>query len=239
MKRLLLTVCMCSLLGMAYGQAPLQSAEELYRQGKFSAALQEYENALKTYPNNPFLYYNIGNCYFKMGSRGLAAANYYRAFRLAPRDKDIRHNLSLTLEASGEKLVPSGVPVVLPEAFFVLSIAELEGLVYLLFWLVCACVAACLLRRRWNAIATTVGIVCIICAGWWYARVQQDSENRAVIAVPVAEIRSGPGTNFPASANISQGHLVTVVDGKDAWYEVVVSSQGIKGWVEKNAVEKI
>ncbi|MBR4592611.1 MAG: SH3 domain-containing protein, partial [Elusimicrobiaceae bacterium] len=56
---------------------------------------------------------------------------------------------------------------------------------------------------------------------------------------PVAEIRSGPGTNFPASASAAQGHLVTISDGKDAWYEVVVASQGIKGWIEKNALEKI
>jgi uncharacterized protein YraI len=61
----------------------------------------------------------------------------------------------------------------------------------------------------------------------------------AVIASPIAEIRSGPGTNFPDSASVAQGHLVTIQDAKDSWYEVVVKSQGIKGWIEQNAVEKI
>ena len=58
----------------------------------------------------------------------------------------------------------------------------------------------------------------------------------AVIASPVAEIRSGPGTNFPASASLAQGHLITVEDAKDEWYEVIVKSQGLKGWVEKSAL---
>ena len=66
-----------------------------------------------------------------------------------------------------------------------------------------------------------------------------EQENLAVIAAPVAEVRSGPGTNFPASANVSQGHLVTVLDTKDPWEEVVISSQGLKGWIEKDALEKI
>ena len=89
------------------------SAEEYYRQGRYSAALGAYEEQLKNAPNSPYLYYNIGNCYFKMGSMGLAAANYYRAFKLAPRDADISNNLSLALNAGGESLVPDGVPTVL------------------------------------------------------------------------------------------------------------------------------
>ena len=94
------------------------SAEEYYRQGRYSAALGAYEEQLKNAPNSPYLYYNIGNCYFKMGSTGLAVANYYRAFRLDPRDEDIRHNLNLALESAGEKLVPGGVPEVLHKVYF-------------------------------------------------------------------------------------------------------------------------
>lgn len=239
MKRFVTSIAavLCTL--SLWAQSDWQQAEDLYRQGKFSAALGAYETVLKNYPNDPFVYYNIGNCYFKIGSRGLAVANYYRAFRLLPRDKDIRHNLALTLEESGEKLVPTGVPTVLHEAFFYLSYAQLKGLTYGLFWLACACVVISLLRRknsRWTFIACAL---CVVCAGWWYARSRLERENLAVIAAPVAEIRSGPGTNFPASANVAQGHLITITDAKDAWYEGVVSSQGLKGWIEKDAVEKI
>ncbi|MBR4592073.1 MAG: tetratricopeptide repeat protein, partial [Elusimicrobiaceae bacterium] len=155
MKRLVtlfLLELVCCLPALA--QDVLHQAEELYRQGKFSAALSTYEQILKTHPNDPFVYYNIGNCYFKMGSKGLAAANFYRAFRLAPRDEDIRHNLALALASGGEKLVPSGVPEALHKAFFSLSYAELKGLTYLLLWLCCVILFVCLLRRRWNRTAT-------------------------------------------------------------------------------------
>ena len=193
MKHFTLVLAVCFFVQLPlFAQDNWQQAEELYRQGKFSAALSTYETILKNYPNDPFVYYNIGNCYFKMGSKGLAVANYYLAFRLAPRDRDIRHNLALALETSGEKLIPSGVPTVLHQAFFYLSYAELKGLTYVLFWFLCALVILCLWRRKWSVLLVWSGVLCLLSAGWLYARGQLLQENLAVIASPVAEIRSGP-----------------------------------------------
>ena len=239
MKRLFILVF--ALLGFTsvFAQTPLQNAEEFYRQGKFSAALGLYEYDLKTHPNDPYVYYNIGNCYFKMGSMGLAAANYYRAFKLAPRNTDIRNNLALALSAGGESLVPAGVPPVLHKAFFSLSYSELKGLTMVLWWVFCLLACVWVLKRRGGRIAATVAVVLLLSAGWFYMRHKAETEPLAVVAAPVAGIRSGPGTNFPASASVAQGHLLTVQDEKDSWYEVIVKSQGIKGWVDKNAIEQI
>lgn len=239
MKRLFILVF--ALLGFTsvFAQTPLQNAEEFYRQGKFSAALGLYEYDLKSHPNDPYVYYNIGNCYFKMGSMGLAAANYYRAFKLAPRNTDIRNNLALALSAGGESLVPAGVPPILHKAFFSLSYSELKGLTMVLWWVFCLLACIWVLKRRGGRITATVAVVFLLSAGWFYMRHKAETEPLAVVAAPVAEIRSGPGTNFPASASVAQGHLLTVQDEKDSWYEVIVKSQGIKGWVDKNAIEQI
>lgn len=232
---LLLSVCWLPLAA----QDSLATAEEAYRQGRFSQALSLYEAALKNHPNDPFVYYNIGNCYFKMGSKGLAAANYYRAFRLNPRDNDIRHNLSLVLSASGDRFIPAGVPTVLHQAFYSLSYTELKGLTYIVFWCFCLLFIAWLLKRKGGKLVACGAFIVTLCAGWFYWRHTLEQEPLAVVAVPVAEIRSGPGTNFPASANLTQGHLVIIEDGKDNWKEVIVQSQGVKGWIEQSALEKI
>lgn len=240
MKRIfLMGILLLSLIRVSSAQPALSQGESLYRQGKFSQALSLYEQELKNHPNDPFLYYNIGNCYFKMGSKGLAAANYYRAFKRAPRDLDIRHNLSLTRAACGERLVPSGVPESIHRLYFALSVTELTGLLFVLFWICCLLGCFWVLKRKGFPVLITLLGLWICVAGWWYTRIQWENQTLAVIASPVAEIRSGPGTNFPASASITQGHLLTIQDSKDTWYEVIVKSQGLKGWVEKNAVEKI
>jgi len=223
----------------AFTQAPYTQAEQLYRQGRFAEALLSYEQELKNYPNDPFLYYNIGNAYFKMGSMGLAVANYYRAYRLQPRDRDIRHNLALALASSGEQLVPADIPAAAYNAFFYLSCDELKGLTFALFWLTAFLGFLWLVRRKGFKAVLIVGICLLVCSAWWYARYQLESKPLAVVAAPSAELRSGPGMNFPVNAMASQGHVLTIVDKKDRWYEVVLDSQSIKGWVESAAIEKI
>lgn len=239
MKKLLLVICALFFWGTYVEAADFVQAEELYRQGKYAAALTDYETLLKTYPNDPHLYYNIGNCYFKMNSKGLAAANYYRAFKLAPSDKDIRHNLSLALSAAGEKWVPESVPEALHKAFFSLKLNELKGLVFLLFWISALSAVFWLVKRRFGGATLVCVALLAILAGWYAWRAKINAEPLAIVAMPVAELRSGPGDNFPASANISQGMLLSVQDAKDDWLEVVVKSQGLTGWMTANAVEKI
>ncbi len=239
MKKLLLLVALAVTCSAVYAQEQDTQAETFYRNGQYAQALSLYEQALKNSPNNPYLYYNIGNCYFKMDSKGLAAANYYRAFKLRPRDPDIRHNLSLALGNSGNALIPSGVPPVLHKGFFWFSISELKGLVCGSGWLVCLLAGLWLLTRKGGKLALCAGVVFVGCAGWFYLRQSWETQPLAVVAAPVAEVRSGPGTNFPASASVTQGHLVEVVDSKDHWVQVVIQSQGLKGWVENTTLERI
>lgn len=217
----------------------LPQAEEFYRQGRFADALTQYEQALKDYPNDPFVYYNIGNCYFKMGSIGLAAANYYRAFKLRPRNGDIRHNLSLALAQSGETLVPAGVPPILHKTFFTFSVPELKGLVYLTGWLTCLSIGLWFLLRKGGKWVIVLLLIWIGCTGWFYVRYQEENIPLAFIASPIAEVRSGPGTNFPVSASVKQGHLVQILDRKDNWQQVIIRSEGLKGWVESSTLEII
>lgn len=239
MKKLLLLGTLCVCFNTLKAQDLAAQAEPLYRSGQYAQALLHYEQALKNSPNNPYLYYNIGNCYFKMGSKGLAAANYYRAFYLLPRDPDIRHNLALALASSGENLVPPGMPVVLHKALYWFSLSELKGLVCLLGWLLCVGAGLWLLTRKGGKLTAALGVLFIMCTGWFYVRHSWQTQPLAVIAAPVVELRSGPGQNFPASASVQQGHLVELADRKDNWQQVIVKSQGLKGWVESNALERI
>ena len=216
-----------------------QEAEDLYRQGRFASALGVYEKLVSSYPNDPNLYYNIGNCYFKMGSKGLATANYYRAFQLAPRDAEIRHNLALALQNSGERLVPAGMPEILHKLFFGLSGKELTGLLFLVGWITCLVGGIWILKRRLGKTLFVLLLITLCTGLWWLWRNRIDHAALAVVAVPTAELRSGPGTNFPANANVAQGHLLLLQDSRDNWREVVVKSQGLKGWMDSSMLEKI
>lgn len=242
MRRLFIALFLAAVCLLPIGlraQELTQKAESFYRNGQYALALSTYEQALKNHPNDPYLYYNIGNCYFKMGSKGLAVASYYRAFRLNPQNSDIRHNLSLALASGGDSLVPSGMPEALHRTLFMLPLAELKGIVCLAGWMLCFFVGIWLLTRKAGKFTLTLGIIFAVLAGWFYVRHSWENEPLAVVASPVVELRSGPGKNFPASAAVQQGHLVRILDSKDHWQEVIVRSEGLKGWIEQTALERI
>lgn len=55
-------------------------ANKLYEEGKYQEAYKEYSDLLKTYPNNEYLLYNLGNTQFQMKNYAEARNSYIRSF---------------------------------------------------------------------------------------------------------------------------------------------------------------
>lgn len=96
-----------------------------------------------------------------------------------------------------------------------------------------------LLKGRFGRFTLCLLGLFILTGGWLWLRGKEALQPLAVVAAPTAELRSGPGSNFPASANLTQGHLLLIKDTRDDWKEVIVKSQGIQGWIRSNSIEEI
>lgn len=70
------------------------SANQLCEQGDYSAAISAYQS-IPAFEKKPKVLYNLGNAYFQSGQLGRAILNFERAFRLAPSNKSIQHNLAI------------------------------------------------------------------------------------------------------------------------------------------------
>ena len=145
----------------------------------------------------------------------------------------------MTMKSVTMKVVPTGMPETLHRALFILSLTELKGLLCLAGWMACFFAGLWLLTHKAGKLTLVLGGIFVLLAGWFYLRHSLENEPLAVVASPVVELRSGPGKNFPASAAVQQGHLVRVLDSKDNWQEVIVRSEGLKGWIEQTALERI
>lgn len=71
------------------------SAEECYKKGEYREALAEYEKYLDKGIQNPEVYLNIGNCYYRMGNFGESLLYYRKAWFLSPGNQNIINNISL------------------------------------------------------------------------------------------------------------------------------------------------
>ncbi|HOX22716.1 MAG TPA: SH3 domain-containing protein, partial [Elusimicrobiales bacterium] len=169
--------------------------------------------------------------------------HYWRAFQLQPRDPDIRANLSFAMKKAGNELVPAGMPEVLHSFYNYLSMKELRGLFLLFCWaaLLPGAVYAWPSRRRnwlfrWILVC---GILAAACGLWLLARKTTGWRNPAVVIQNQAEVRTGPGDNFTAVANVPEGHTVEVMESKEDWLLVGIRRENVKGWIIAGALERI
>lgn len=86
-----------SIIGVNAQQHPDQtwiSANQQFEQGDYSAAILAFQS-IPDFEKKPKVLYNLGNAYFQSGQLGRAILNFERAYRLAPSDKEIKHNLAV------------------------------------------------------------------------------------------------------------------------------------------------
>jgi len=70
------------------------AAQQAYAEGDHASALQLFDSVATVYSSTT-LYYNLGNCHFKLGDIPRAILNYERALRLEPGAEDVQANLDL------------------------------------------------------------------------------------------------------------------------------------------------
>ena len=73
----------------------LKKANELYKLEKYENAIEVYNEIIKSNNNNPELFYNLGNCYFRLDEIGKSILYYEKALKLNPSDEDIKFNLKI------------------------------------------------------------------------------------------------------------------------------------------------
>lgn len=217
-------------------------AQKAYNQGDYLQAAQLYQEQLQnTSKPSAALYYNLANSYYKLGLTPKALANYYRAWRLNPRDKDIRHNLTFVMAQNVQSLIPSDVPESAFNLFFYLSIIELEGLLWLLGWLFALVLILVLITS--NKKLRQILILTTICIGlvgvWYWVRLPFDTKPLAVVNKTKAEVRSGPGENFPVNLSVPRNHIVEIEDRKGQWSQILIPSENTQGWILKEDLEEI
>lgn len=92
-KIIILVFALISSVPVFAQQELTQQADSAYMRDDFSAALEAYTQLQQQYGTSTWLYYNIGNCQYRLGRPGMAIVNYERALRLDPLNKDARANL--------------------------------------------------------------------------------------------------------------------------------------------------
>ncbi|OGR81615.1 MAG: hypothetical protein A2X32_03595 [Elusimicrobia bacterium GWC2_64_44] len=247
MRTLLLALLLVPAGAAAYDRGELTEFNDMYRSGDYQEALDGYRQVIAREPSNQWGYFNAGNALYRLNRPGPAVYNYARAFMLDPRDGEIRANLEFALRQTGQTLVPEGAPAALHYAYYFVAEAELKALALLLFWLACLAGAAAFLLDG-NKLGLAAGrasagaaLLLLLTLAWLGARQSSPFSSAGVVTKAGGTLMlSGPGENFKTYASAPEGRIVKILDtGDEAYYEIGLPKEGIKGWALKTDVERL
>lgn len=132
-----------------------------YQEGDFDSAVDFYLSAIQNGADNGYVYYNLGNAYYRGKHLGKAIASYRKALLELPRNADLNHNLTMAREKVVDDIpdISSSLLDKLLVIHSVLSSYELRLAIILTFAF--ACVALAIGYGLQIKILKTPGFICV------------------------------------------------------------------------------
>ena len=236
------------LLPLAASAYTKQQADSLYAAEHYQEAAKQYEALLKQGVSSD-LYYNLGNCYYRMDDMTRAVLNYERAQLLSPGDRDVRINLQMARSKTIDKIVPES------EMFFVTWYHSLVNLMSVDGWarmsLVSLIVAIILALaylfgdriwlRKVGFFAGLLFLVVFVLSNLFAYQQKQALVFRsgAIIIRSAVNVKSTPAHNGTDLFILHEGTKVTITDNTmKEWREIRVAD-GKEGWLPTKDLEVI
>lgn len=207
----------------SYGLDP----QEIFVQANTAYQKNECLAALKLYDLIPqkgsVIWYNMGNCAYKLNDQIKALLYWKRAYKNANRD------MKQNIVANVQKLTLANASLTHPTSPLVMQI-----LFFCIFGIFLIVAYFLIHARRWILLAMSISV--LVSAGHITYKVCSTSVQALVMYDEVA-LRAGPSIEYHQIDSISAGTTVIVLKQKDGWSQIATGSG--KGWVDDKQIEKI
>jgi tetratricopeptide (TPR) repeat protein len=221
-------------------------ANDRYAAGQYREALDLYSELLERGVENPFLYYNTANTYFKLGQVGYARLYYERALRLAPFDRDVRNNLNYLEGSLSERIAPLYSESIFKNFSKIGTYVNERMVTYIeLFLLTAFTVVAHLflllpsMRDRTRRWMYTTGILFLLSLGGGVLyRMQTKRHPHGVVTRAQIEVLSAPVEESDVSFILYEGGKVLLKESRGEWIRIWIPD-GREGWTKANSFDFI
>ena len=225
-----------------------EEGNKLYSAGSYTEAAASYNQILSLGFASGEVYYNLGNCHYKLGETGRAILNYERARKWMPRDPDLAANLMMANLKVVDQVTPlpqwfgarivHGILNLIPYGtmiWMVLSVYWL-AMIALILWLT-------LKKSSWRPhflkASVALGAVFIVFTLVWFGqRGERANRVEAVILQEQVAVMSTPGGAGVEVFTLHEGVKILVGRRSADWAEIRLAD-GKVGWVQSKAFEVI
>jgi len=251
MKRAIFLFYFCVVLSSMNAQTPKElwaSANNLYSKAQYADALQGYLKIEESGYASESLFYNLGNCYFKLNEIGKSILYYEKALKLNPSNEDLLNNLSLAKDFSLDKIeeVPDFILKTWIENINYSFSSDTWSYFALIFF---AATAFLLLNFRFGSssrlrkISFFLAIASVLLgllAGYFslIQRYRYTLKNTAIVMKPVSTVRSSPDDSGKSLFILHEGTKLELLEEIGDWKRIELAD-GRQGWITSLDIEVI
>ena len=220
---------------------------KLYQQGNYQEAISEYELASNGTLESAELYFNLGNCFYKLHKVAPAVFNYEKALQLNPNDTEIQTNLGFAQKMAIDEIK------VIPKVGFGKLIQDLtasyhyntwawtaviQSFVFLLFFIGYYFSGTALKKRIFflGMFIVFLGIVISIFSAL-FEKNRLANEKPAIVFAEVIEVKSEPKKSSTTAFTLHEGTKVYILESIANWKKIQLTDE-TTGWIEENAVKE-
>ncbi len=226
----------------------IEAANKAYNKEKYNDAIILYNKVLEKGDVASDLYYNLGNCYFRIANYPMAILNYERAKKLNPADADVDFNLKI----ANTKIIDKIETV--PQLFFVKWWILLSNILSYDYWAIISIISISSffiflfiylasttyqLKKLSFWIGFSMIFITIFSIHFAFKQYNNiNAFNQAIIFTPTVTVKSSPDEKGADKFVIHEGTKVILLDELNNWVKISIAN-GSNGWVEKQCFEII
>ncbi len=235
-------------VGIAQEEALFDAATEHYNAGKYEAAAEKYLQILENGQHSAAMYYNLGNCYYKLNRIAPSIYFYEKALLLDPNDPEIKSNLAyaqnMTLDVI-EAIPQSGISKIIDRVTGLLTFDQWSytaiGLMLLFVTFYIAYYYMRYASRKRLAFVLSLGCLFLAMASVLFAYIQHNQylkRQPAIIFDTEVAVKSEPNTRSQDAFILHEGTKVQVLEQLNEWKKIALAD-GSTGWLPQQSLKPI
>lgn len=230
-------------------QNSFEKGNALYQKGQYKEAIQAYESIIKEdRQHSSELYFNLGNCYYKLNKVAPAIYHYEKALVLKPNDTETLNNLKfakkLTIDEIKEvpkvgfaKLLQNFTAIFSYNTWAWISVGI--AFAFLLSFIGYYFSMHTLSKRIYFIMMFVFIFALLITISAGTAEKNQYNNDRpAIVFAESSPVTNEPKKGEPAILILHEGAKVYVIQSLANWRKIELTD-GTEGWIDASAIKEV
>ena len=227
-----------------------EKANLLYNNAQYVESLENYKEIIESGYQSAAIFYNMGNCYYKINDVANAILFYERSILINPADEDVRNNLQMVRNSLIDDIDQ------VPESFFISKLNSVSSLysyntwgifcivlsiVFLALFIVYYFSKSPIMKR-----STFLGLIFLFLITshiWLFLYFNSFEKNYiekyAIIFAQKIEIKEQPNMRSNNILQLHKGSKVKVIDEFNEEWSKIKLANGQEGWIRNNEIKII